>query len=222
LGGWHWFSDHELHFRPKDYWPANEKITVAWDLRGWNAGAPGWGDGGGVVHFSVGDARVSYADLGKHLMTVSVNGRVVATYPISAGKPSDPTMNGVHLVLDRSSVVRMNSATNGVPVNSADGYDELVYWDVHISDSGEYVHAAPWSVSSQGVSNVSHGCINLSVANAQAYFGFSRIGDVLLVGGGPRPPDAGDHGVMDWDTAWSEFTPANALPRLPVGLSSLH
>ena len=32
LGGWHWFSDTELHFRPKEYWPANERITVAWDL----------------------------------------------------------------------------------------------------------------------------------------------------------------------------------------------
>ena len=51
---------------------------------------------------------------------------------------------------------------DGVPVNSADGYDKLVYWDVHISDSGEYVHAAPWSVDGQGPSNVSHGCINLS------------------------------------------------------------
>ena len=129
-----------------------------------------WGDGQGVVRFSVGDARVSYANLANHQMNVTLNGRVVATYPISGGKPSDPTMNGAHIVLDRTSVVRMNSATNGVPVNSPDGYDELVYWDVHISDSGEYVHAAPWSTGSQGVTNVSHGCINLSDANAQAYF----------------------------------------------------
>jgi lipoprotein-anchoring transpeptidase ErfK/SrfK len=221
LGGWHWFSDHELHYRPKDYWPANEKITVTWDLRGWNAGAPGWGDGQGALHFSVGDARISYANLENHRMTVTDNGRVVATYPISGGKESDPTMNGVHIVLDRSSVVRMNSATNGVPVDSADGYDELVYWDVHISDSGEYVHAAPWSVDSQGTANVSHGCINLSDDNAQAYFELSRIGDVLLVGGGPRAPEVGDHGVMDWDTAWKDFTAANALPRVPSGLTSL-
>ena len=130
-------------------------------------------------------------------------------------------MNGVHLVLDRSSVVRMNSATNGVPVNSPDGYDELVYWDVHISDSGEYVHAAPWSADSQGVANVSHGCINLSDANAHAFFDFSRVGDVVLVGGGPRPPAVGDHGVMDWDTAWSDYAPANALPSVPAGLASL-
>ena len=219
LGGWHWFSNTELHFRPKDYWPANEKVSVAWDLRGCNTGDSAWGDGQGVVHFSVGDARVSYANLATHLMTVTDNGRVVATFPISGGKASDPTMNGVHLVLDRSSVVRMNSATNGVPVNSADGYDELVYWDVHISDSGEYVHAAPWSVGSQGVSNVSHGCINLNDVNAQLFFGFSRVGDVVLVGGGPRPPSMGDHAVMDWDTDWTGFDPANALPRVPAGLS---
>ena len=34
----------------------------------------------------------------------------------------------------------MVSSTNGIPVNSPDGYDELVYDDVHISDTGEYVH----------------------------------------------------------------------------------
>jgi lipoprotein-anchoring transpeptidase ErfK/SrfK len=222
LGGWHWFSNNELHFRPQSYWPPNDKITIAWDLRGWNAGDGMWGDGDGSVNFSIGNARVSYANLETHRMTVTENGRIVAVYPISGGKPTDPTMNGVHLVLDRSSVVRMNSATNGVPAGSPDSYDELVFWDVHISDSGEYVHAAPWSTSSQGVQNVSHGCINLSVANAQAFFAFSRVGDIVLVGGGPRPPEAGDHGVIDWDTAWNEFMPANAILHVPSGISFVH
>jgi lipoprotein-anchoring transpeptidase ErfK/SrfK len=208
-GGWHWFSNRELHYRPQGFWPTGEKVAVAWDLTGWNAGGA-WGAGSGSVHFGIGDARVSVANLATHLMTVTLNGRAIATYPISGGKPTDPTMAGVHIVLDRQSVVRMNSATNGVPVNSPDGYDELVYSDVHISDTGEYVHAAPWSVSSQGRTNVSHGCINLSPANAAAYFAFSRVGDVVIVTGSPRPPVIGDHGVMDWDTAWSEFTPASA------------
>jgi lipoprotein-anchoring transpeptidase ErfK/SrfK len=150
---------------------------------------------------------VSIANLATFTMSVSDNGRVVATYPISGGRPTDPTMGGTHIVLDRESVVRMNSATNGVPVNSPDGYDELVYSDVHISDSGEYVHAAPWSVSHQGSSNVSHGCINLSPADAQAFFDFSRVGDVVIVTGGPRPPAFGDHGVMDWSTDWAQYTP---------------
>jgi len=206
-GGWHWFNDHELHYRPKALWPSGRKVTVVWALNGWNAGGGSWGDGVGATHFTIGDSHVAIANLASFTMTVTDNGRVVATYPISGGRPTDPTMGGTHIVLDRESVVRMNSATNGVPVNSPDGYDELVYNDVHISDSGEYVHAAPWSVSHQGNANVSHGCINLSPADAQAFFDFSRIGDVVIVTGGPRPPAFGDHGVMDWSTDWSQYTP---------------
>jgi hypothetical protein len=59
--------------------------------------------------------------------------------------------------------------------------------------------------------NVSHGCINLSPANALAFFGFSRVGDVVVVTGSPRPPVVGDHGVMDWDTSWSAFTRAHVI-----------
>jgi lipoprotein-anchoring transpeptidase ErfK/SrfK len=207
VGGWHWFNDHELHYRPKAFWPQGRQVTVLWALNGWNAGGEAWGDGVGVSRFTIGDAHVSIANLATFQMAVTDNGRVVATYPISGGKPTDPTMGGTHIVLDRASVVRMNSATNGVPVNSADGYDELVYDDVHISDSGEYVHAAPWSVNNQGNANVSHGCINLSPTDAKAFFDFSQVGDVVLVTGGPRPPAFGDHGVMDWSSDWAEYTP---------------
>jgi lipoprotein-anchoring transpeptidase ErfK/SrfK len=207
-GGWYWFSDRELHFRPAKFWPAGAQVTVTWDLTGWNAGAGMWGEGQGVDHFAIGDARVSFVNLATDVMTVTDNGHTIATYPVSGGRPTLPTMDGVHIVLDRASVVRMISSSNGIPVNSPDGYDELVYDDVHISDSGEYVHAAPWSVASQGHTNVSHGCINISPANALAFFNYSRVGDVVVVTGSPRPPVVGDHGVMDWDTNWSTFTPA--------------
>jgi len=63
------------------------------------------------------------------------------------------------------------------------------------------------SVADQGRANVSHGCINLSPENALAFMNFSRIGDVVRVIGGPRAPELGDHGVMDWDTPWNQFTP---------------
>jgi lipoprotein-anchoring transpeptidase ErfK/SrfK len=205
-GGWHWFSDRELHFRPRTFWPAGERVMVRWEFHGWNAGGGAWGAAQGSTTFTVGDSHVSIANLATHEMTVSDNGRTIATYPISGGKPTDPTMGGVHVVLDRSNVVRMVSSTNGIPVNSPDGYDELVYNDVHISDSGEYVHAAPWSVASQGNTNVSHGCINLSSGDAAAFYAFSRFGDVVVVVGSPRPPEAGDHGVMDWTANWAAFT----------------
>jgi lipoprotein-anchoring transpeptidase ErfK/SrfK len=207
VGGWHWFNDHELHFRPKALWPKGTDVTVVWSLNGWRVGDDLWGDSRGATKFSIGNARVSIADLATFNMTVTENGRVVAVYPMSGGRPSDPTMGGTHIVMDRQSVVRMNSATNGVPVDSPDGYDMLVYDNVHISDSGEYVHAAPWSTGSQGNENVSHGCINLSPENAKAFLDFSRVGDVVIVNGSSRGPEFGDHGVMDWSTPWNEWTP---------------
>ncbi len=219
-GGWHWFSNNELHFRPKSFWPVGEEITVVSDLDGWSAGDGLWGAGTVTGKFPVGDSHVSIANLATDQMTVTDNNKVVGIYPFSGGKTTDPTMNGVHVVLDRESVVRMISSSNGVPVNSPDGYDELVYSDVHITDSGEYVHAAPWSVTSQGRTNVSHGCVNLSPADAMMFFGFSRIGDVVIVTGGPRPPALGDHGVMDWDTPWNQWTPGPVhgipVPHKPV------
>ncbi len=209
-GGWHWFSNKELHFRPETYWPPGEHITVTGNLDGWNAGNGNWGAGQLSSQFSIGDAHVSIANVQTHEMSVSDNGHVIAVYPISAGREDLPTMGGTHIVMDRESVVRMISSSNGVPVNSPDGYDELVYDDVHISDSGEYVHAAPWSVGSQGHANVSHGCINLAPDNAATFMAFSRVGDIVEVLGTPRGPAPGDHGVMDWTLPWSQWTPATS------------
>jgi lipoprotein-anchoring transpeptidase ErfK/SrfK len=215
-GGWYWFSDYELHFRPQGFWPAHETIRVTADLNGVDVGNGEWTSGSILDTFAIGDARISYANLASEVMTVTVDGSTAYTFPISGGRPQYPTMNGVHLVLDRASVVHMVSSTVGIPVKSPNGYDEYVYDDVHISDSGEYVHAAPWSVASQGVTNVSHGCINLSPINALTYFDLSRVGDVVEVTGSPRSPVWGDHGVMDWSgPAWSEWAPA-AVVALPA------
>jgi lipoprotein-anchoring transpeptidase ErfK/SrfK len=214
-GGWYWFSSRELHFRPQAYWPTGEQITVSSDLTGWDVGSGMWGAGQVSVHFSIGDSHVATANLATHEMTVTNNGVTIATYPISGGSTVYPTMNGTHIAMDKESVVHMVSSTVGIPVKSPAGYDEMVYNDVHISDSGEYVHAAPWSVGAQGNTNVSHGCINLSSANSLAFFNFSQVGDVIVVTGGPRPPAVGDHGVMDWSTDWSQWTPGTVVPAAP-------
>jgi lipoprotein-anchoring transpeptidase ErfK/SrfK len=197
-GGWHWFSSVELHFRPTSYWPVGDQVEVNGNLNGWDAGGGAWGEGAVSTAFVIGNSHISVVNLATHEMTVTDNGQLLYTWPISAGQPRWPTQDGTHIVLDRESVVHMISSTVGIPVKSPAGYNEFVYWDVHISDSGEYVHAAPWSVSDQGFENVSHGCVNLGPANAEAFFHFSRVGDIIDVIDGVRPPMQGDHGVMDW------------------------
>jgi lipoprotein-anchoring transpeptidase ErfK/SrfK len=205
VGGWHWFSDTEAHFRPSVYWPANAQFTVTANLAGVDAGNGVWGESSFTATFQTGDSHVSVADLQSHQMQVYDNGQLVRTIPISGGRPQYPTMNGVHIVLDKEPSVIMDSATVGIPRDSPDGYYETVYDDVHISDTGEYVHAAPWSVGAQGSTNVSHGCINISPSEAQWFYGFSQVGDIVAVQGSPRPPDPRDPSTMDWNVPWPQW-----------------
>ncbi|HEX4775834.1 MAG TPA: Ig-like domain-containing protein [Acidimicrobiia bacterium] len=215
VGAWHWFSDTEVRFRPLGYWPANTDVGVIADLTGVDAGNGVWGTDVHSIHFRIGDAHVSTADANSHTLTVTDNGRVVGVYPASLGREKYPTMSGVHIVLNKQQSVVMDSATNGIPRNSPDGYFETVFWDVAISDHGEYVHAAPWSVSDQGHTNVSHGCVNLSVPNATSFFMFSQRGDVVNVVGTGRPPDTSDTAMKDWNMPWSQWVAGSALARAP-------
>jgi lipoprotein-anchoring transpeptidase ErfK/SrfK len=197
-GGWHWFSSVELHFRPQHFWPVGEEVELTGNLSGWDIGGGEWGEGTLATSFAIGPSHITVVNVAAHEMTVYDNGKPIYTWPISAGAPNWPTQDGTHIVLDRSTVVRMVSSSVGIPVHSPGGYDELVYWDVHISSSGEYIHAAPWDLPEQGLVNISHGCVNLSPVRAETFFRFSRAGDVVQVVHSSRPPVMGDQGVMDW------------------------
>jgi lipoprotein-anchoring transpeptidase ErfK/SrfK len=75
----------------------------------------------------------------------------------------------------------MDSRTIGIPLSDPEGYKLTVYNAVRVTWGGVYVHAAPWSVASQGKANVSHGCINLSPDNAAWYYNTVNIGDPIIV-----------------------------------------
>ncbi|MGH3851774.1 MAG: L,D-transpeptidase, partial [Pseudonocardiaceae bacterium] len=103
---------------------------------------------------------------------------------------STPTHSGPHVISDKVPSTVMDSCTYGVCKGQSGYYRETVYLDERISGDGEFVHAAPWSTGQQGHSNVSHGCINLSPANAQWFYDHFDIGDVVDVinsGGSPLP-----------------------------------
>jgi len=204
-GAWHWFSNKEVHYRPKDYWPAGEQITMQAKLTNVDAGDNVWGDVDRSVTFKIGDVHVSTVDTDAHTMTVTSNGQVLRTLPISAGRDKYPTMSGIHIALDKSYHVVMDSSTVGIPVNSPDGYKEDVYWNVAITNGGEYVHAAPWSVGAQGNRNVSHGCVNLSPSDATWFYNFAMPGDIINITGTPRGPSASDAGTMDWNLPWDQW-----------------
>lgn len=210
-GAWRWFGDREVHFRPQRFWPAGEQVTLSVGLAGVRAAPGTWGVTNRTVSLRIGDRHVSTVDARTHTMKVTVNDRVVKTIPVSTGRDKYPTTNGVHFVVSKEQDKLMDSATVGIPRDSPDGYYEHVYWSVRISNSGEFVHAAPWSVGSQGRANVSHGCVNMSTENAQWFFKLARPGDVVTVSGSPKKPNSWTLGVADWNITWSRWLAGSAL-----------
>lgn len=203
-GAWHWFSDTEVHYRPQAYWPSGTLVTLDGQFAGWDVGNGVWSVTPRHLSFTIGSAHISTVDASTHEMTVTDGGNVVRVIAVSTGRDKYPTNSGIHVVSEKEPSVLMDSATVGIPRNSPDGYYETVLWDVRISNSGEFVHAAPWSVASQGHQNVSHGCVNVSPADAQWFFNFSRPGDIVSVIGTPTPLSP-TNGFGDWNIPWAQW-----------------
>jgi len=212
-GAWHWFDDQDLHWRPPHYWKPGTVVHLRSDISQLYFGDGVWGqEGSHHVQFRIGDALVSKVSVPDHWMKVYENGKLLRTLPISAGRDQYPTMGGVHITLSKAPSVIMNSATVGIPKGSPGYYYETVYWDVRISNGGAFVHAAPWSVADQGNTNVSHGCVNVSPANAQWFYKLSHAyGDIVDVYDPARGPDPYDPGTEDWNMSWHQWLAGDAL-----------
>jgi hypothetical protein len=81
---------------------------------------------------------------------------------------------------------------------------------MRVTYSGEFIHAAPWSVESQGSANVSHGCTGLSTANAAWLYNMTKRGDVVEYTGTDRPMTV-TNGYGDWNLSFPEWREGSAL-----------
>ncbi|MDT5299082.1 MAG: hypothetical protein QOG79_2324 [Mycobacterium sp.] len=184
-GRFYWTSDSQVRWRPQDFWPAGTVVTI---------------DAGGTrSSFTVPEQLVATIDDATHQMTVSRNGKLEKTIPVSMGMAAGghATPNGTYYVLEKFPTIVMDSSTYGVPVDSANGYKLNVQLAVRIDNSGNFVHSAPWSVGDQGKRNVSHGCINISPDNAKWFYDNFGSGDAIVVKnskGTYTQPD----GASDW------------------------
>jgi len=168
-GTFYWTTDTQVRWRPYNFWPAGTQVHID--------------ASGAQSNFRVGDSLIATIDDKAHQMTVTRNGRVERTIPVSMGMPDGKheTKNGTYYVLEKFPDIIMDSSTYGVPVNSPNGYKLKVQWAVRIDNSGAFVHSAPWSVADQGKRNVSHGCINLSPDNAKWFYDNFGSGDPIVI-----------------------------------------
>jgi lipoprotein-anchoring transpeptidase ErfK/SrfK len=210
-GSWHWISDSVVHYRPERYWPAGTKVTVDLDLNSLPAGGGVYGQQDQHVPFTVGRRVVTTVDVAKHTLTMNVDGKDVRTIPVSTGKPGHETRGGTKVVMEKFSSVDMDAASTGVDRSDPDYYDiSDVRWAMRVTNSGEFLHAAPWSVGSQGRENVSHGCVGMSTADAKWVYDRSRRGDVVrFVNSSRRLED--NNGWTDWNVDWTDWEAGSAL-----------
>ncbi|MEU1207451.1 Ig-like domain-containing protein [Nocardia sp. NPDC005825] len=209
-GAFYWVNNREVRWRPQNFWTPGTKVDIAVNAYGHDLGGGLVGDSDIHSSFTIGDATVFTSDDNTKIVTVERNGQVIKTMPTSMGKDSTPTDNGVYIVGDKFDRIIMDSSTYGVAVNSPNGYKTPVDWATRISYSGIFFHSAPWSVGAQGYSNTSHGCLNLSPADAKWVYDNVKRGDITIVKNTVGGTLSGLDGLGDWNIPWEQWRAGNA------------
>ncbi|MET8754461.1 Ig-like domain-containing protein [Streptomyces sp. NPDC004667] len=214
-GSWGWFKDYSgndrVDWRPKDYWKSGTDVKVEMDLNGVDSGA-----GGGLfardysTEFKIGKDRRMEVSLDTKKMSITEDGQVVKTVPVSAGTPGGQkaSWSGKMVLMAKEGTIRMDSQTVGL----GDAYDKMVDYSMRLTWSGMYVHAAPWNSANFGSANTSSGCVGMSDANAKSVYEQVQAGDPLeVVGSGSKGKADLGNGYGEWNLTWDAWKAKSAL-----------
>ena len=207
VGAWYWDDSCGTaptcaYFRPRDYWPSGTTVSFTGHLDGVE-GAPGvYGHHTLTQSFRIGRSVIAVGSPKTHRTQIYVDGHKWYDWPISTGRPGDDTPDGSYLTIEKENPVRMKGP----------GYNLLVPWSVRFTWSGDYYHDAYWSTGEQGFTNVSHGCVNLSPADAEVYYKLAIPGDPITITGSPKS-GTWDNGWTMWFLNWKQYLKGSALGK---------
>ncbi len=167
-GSWAWLPDEvagaRAHWRTREYFAPGTKVHVGARIYGVAFGEGNYGADDLTLDFDVGRRQVVRAEAASHRIQVVTDAGIIMDFPCSYGQADQPrnvTRSGIHVVTEKYSDFYMS--------NPAAGYNHIhERWAVRISNNGEFIHANPASSGSQGNTNVTNGCINLSDADASS------------------------------------------------------
>lgn len=209
-GAFYWISQSEVRWRPENFFKPGTKVNIDVKIYGVDLGNGLFGQKDVSSKFTVGDEVITTVSDKDKIVRVTRNGKLEKTMPTSMGGTGNETPNGIYMIGDHRENMIMDSSTYGVAVNSPNGYRTQVDYAIQMSYSGIYLHSAPWSVSQQGVTNVSHGCLNVSTENALWYMQNTKRGDIVKVTDTAGPTLEGADGLGDWNVPWSVWKAGNA------------
>jgi lipoprotein-anchoring transpeptidase ErfK/SrfK len=193
-GAWRWYGDHQVIYRPREYWRAGTRLTVHAALSGTSVAGQDI-DTDRTITARIGANQTLRIDHNTKRLQVFQGDRLVKTMPASLGKPQTPSSSGRMVIMDKLRTADwVYSATDTLHVEYAE----------RLTADGEFIHAAPWSVADQGRNNVSHGCTNVSTNNAAWIYQHTRVGDPVTVVNTEKHL-APDNGWSIWDTSWPDY-----------------
>jgi lipoprotein-anchoring transpeptidase ErfK/SrfK len=215
-GVWSWTSSGtQAYYRGPKFWEPGTTLAVRIAVGGLPTGGGRYGDRDRSATAKIGRSFEMKVDNATKKMIVVENGKTVRTVPVSLGKSSTPSSSGVMVVMDKMAQTVFDTRAELGP---QEGYRIDIRYAQRLTWSGQYIHSAPWSVGSQGRRNVSHGCVNVSPANARWLFSNTLVGDPITVKGTGDKLAYGN-GWTAWNVSWTEFVKGSALP-VPESLKS--
>ncbi|MFE9202101.1 Ig-like domain-containing protein [Micromonospora sp. NPDC007230] len=210
-GIWHWVSPTEVRYRPKKFWQANSTVSYRVQAGGLPIGDGWYGRADLTVDIKIGPSFVMTVENRTKRMTVTKNGKVIRTIPVSLGKKTTPSSSGTMVVIEK---LRKTVFDTREELGPEEGYRTDIDFAQRLTWGGEFIHAAPWSEGVQGRVNVSHGCVNVSMKEGAWLFANTRIGDPITVKGTQRKLQNGN-GWTDWNMSWDQYVKGSALPYEP-------
>ena len=106
----------EAHYRPQTYWPAHAAIQVTMNTQGVSAGAGLVFDDSLTESWTTGRADILAVDGTTQQLTVTSDGALYGTFPVSLGAPKTPTLLGTKVIMEFDRNERMIGP----------GYNEIV------------------------------------------------------------------------------------------------
>jgi lipoprotein-anchoring transpeptidase ErfK/SrfK len=205
-GTWSWFNSSTVHFRPKKYWKPGTKVKVKADLNSLPAGRGVYGQNSVSTNFTVGRSFITKVNLNSHTAKVYKKGKLVRTIPVTGGKAGWRTRSGVKLIMAKE----YNKVMTNEAIGAQEDYRLTAKYALRVTNSGEFLHSAPWSMGNLGVRNASHGCTGMSIGNSAWLYDQALIGDPVITTGSSRKIEKGN-GWSDWDISYKEFKKGSAL-----------
>jgi lipoprotein-anchoring transpeptidase ErfK/SrfK len=205
-GGWYWIDTQTVDYRPQSFWAPGTLVTLHSNLAGVDGGNGLWGTSNTTSAFTVGRSEVINVNLKTDRMTVVRDGKKIATYDVSGGMPGWQTRDGTMTIMEKVT----NKTWYSTAINAPTYYVLHSNYAMRITDSGEFIHDAPWNTGNitSGV-NSSHGCVGMLTSNMATLFNETMVGDPVIVTGSPRPFGSVTNRIADWNIPWSKWLGGN-------------